>query len=456
MSKERLFELIDQKRKIFADMSDFVFDHPEICFHENESSQYQSAVMEKEGFRITTPVAGMDTAFIAEYGEGGPIIAILGENDALTNQSQIPDYVGAKPIEKGANGHACGHNLLGSGSIEAAVGLKDYLEETGIQATIRYYACPAEEGGGGKVFMAKAGVFEGIDIALCWHPSDDNTLDNTFMACVSFDLTFHGVASHAAGAPWEGRSALDAIELMNMGVNFLREHVTPDTRIHYAYLDAGGSAPNVVQPFAKVRYCIRANKSDYVEEVLNRVIDIAQGACLMTGTTMDDPFVYSAFSDMIQNSTLDKLLLKNLDEQIKNNDFTQEDYDYAAQFQPYFTKPDAESPIDLSIDWNLNKPPRGSSDTGDVSYFVPFGQMRVAACAIGTPGHSWGITSVGKSQLAHKGMHIAAKTLAGVAYDLLDDPALIREAKEVYAKNRGTKPYHSMLPDSVKPGDHHA
>lgn len=191
-----------------ADMSDFVFDHPEICFHENESSKYQSAV------------------------------------------------------------------------------------------------------------MAKAGVFEGIDIALCWHPSDDNTLDNTFMACVSFDLTFHGVASHAAGAPWEGRSALDAIELMNVGVNFLREHVTPDTRIHYAYLDAGGSAPNVVQPFAKVRYCVRANKADYVEEVFNRVIDIAKGACLMTGTTMDDPFVYSAFSDMIQNSTLDKLLLKNLDEQM--------------------------------------------------------------------------------------------------------------------------------------------
>ena len=456
MSKERLYELIDEKRADFEDISDYVFDHPETCFREYESSAYQMEYMKKQGFHITTPVGGMDTAFIAEFGSGKPVIGILGENDALANQSQVADHIGALPVEKGANGHACGHNLLGTGSMEAICGLKRYMEESGVSGTIRYYACPAEEGGGGKVFLAKAGAFEGLDIALCWHPSDDNTLDNTMLACVSFDLTFHGVAAHAAGAPWEGRSALDAIELMNIGVNFLREHVTPDTRIHYAYLDAGGSAPNVVQPYAKIRYCVRAAKAEYMEKVYDRVIEIARGACMMTGTTMDEPYVYSAFKDILKNRVLDELLLKNMDEQLRNNDFTQEDYDYAAQFVPYFTKPDAESPIDLSINWDLNKPARGSSDTGDVSYCAPFSQMRIVACSIGTPGHSWGITSQGKSALAHKGMHMAAKTLAGAVYDLWENPELIEEAKDQFVRSGGGKPYHTMVPDSLKPGDHKA
>lgn len=456
MSKSRIYELIDESRSDFEQISDYVFDHPELCFYENESSAYQMAYMEKQGFRITSPVGGMSTAFIAEYGEGKPVIGILGENDALANQSQVADHVGPLPVEKGANGHACGHNLLGTGSMEAVCALKAYMEEEGAKGTIRYYACPAEEGGGGKVFMAKDGAFGDLDIALSWHPSDDNTLDNTMLACVNFDLTFHGVAAHAAGAPWDGRSALDAIELMNVGVNFLREHVTPDVRIHYAYLNAGGSAPNVVQSYAKIRYCVRASKAEYMEKVYDRVIDIAKGACMMTGATMDEPYIYGAFTDLLKNKTLDELLLKNLDEQIRANDFTQDDYDYAAQFVPYFTKPDAESPIDLEINWDLYKPARGSSDTGDVSYCAPFSQFRSVACSIGTPGHSWGITAQGKSQLAHKGMHLAAKTLAGAVYDMWEDPSIIESAKADFAKNGGGKPYHTMVPDSVKPGDHKA
>lgn len=455
MDKKKLFQLMDKKKKDFEIISDYVWDHPETCFLEFASTAYQKAYMEEQGFRITSPVGEMETAFIAEWGENKPVIAILGENDALSNQSQVADHVGALPIEKGANGHACGHNLLGAGSMEAACGLKAYMEEEGIQGTIRYYACPAEEGGGGKVFLARSGAFEGVDIAFSWHPSDDNTLDNTALACVSFDLTFHGEAAHAAGEPWNGRSALDAVELMNIGVNFLREHVKPDTRMHYAYLDAGGSAPNVVQSFAKIRYCVRAAKADDMESIFHRVIDIAKGAAMMTGTTVDEPYVYSAYNDFLWNDTLDELMLKNLDE-LMPIEYTEEEIAYAAEFQKYGNKPNHDFPIDTEINDDRRKPARGSTDVADVSYCVPISQMRVASCAIGSIGHGWTTTAQGKSTIAYKGMHTAAKVIAGSVFDLLENPALIDEAKEDLRKQGGGKPYHTMVPDSIKPGDHKA
>lgn len=455
MDKKQLFEFIDAKEQVFYDTADFVFDHPETCFQEYESSGYQMKVMEAQGFQIINPLGEMETAFAAVWGEGKPVIGILGENDALPNQSQVPDYVGAKSIEEGANGHACAHNLLGSGSMQAAVALKDYMEANGLKGTIKYVLCPAEEGGGGKVFLARSGAFEDLDCALTWHPSDDSTPDQTGLACVSFDLTFEGKAAHAAGEPWNGRSALDAIELLNIGVQFLREHVTPDTRIHYGYVDAGGSAPNVVQRHAKIRYCVRAANADYMESVYHRVIDVARGAALMTGTTFQEPYIYSAYKDFLWNDTLDKLMMSHLEEQFPI-EYTEEELAYAAQFVPYGRFPEAKDPINKEIWYDFRKPARGSTDVADVSYCCPTTSFRVVAAPNGAIGHGWTTTVVGKSSLAHKGMRTAAAMIAMTAIDLIEKPELLEQAKADFEKMGGGKPYHTMVPDSLKPGDHQA
>ena len=452
MKKERLYELIDQRCKEFEKISDTVWDTPELCFKEFESTKVQREFMENEGFKITTPVAEMDTAFIAEFGTGKPVIAILGENDALAAQSQMADVAEAKPIVEGANGHACGHNLLGTGSMEAACALKTYMTENNISGTIRYYACPAEEGGGGKVFLARSGAFDDVDVAFSWHPSDDNTLDNTGLACVTFDLNFKGKAAHAAGEPWNGRSALDAAELMNVGVQFLREHVTTDTRIHYAFLNSGGIAPNVVHSATTLRYCVRAASSDYMEEVYKRVMKIAEGAAMMTETTVEGPFISSAYNDFLWNDTLDDLVLSNL-EKLLPIKYTKEEEEYAAKFQKHGNKPDAEYPLDMTINYDRRKPARGSTDVADVSYCVPISQSRVVSAAIGSIGHGWTTTAQGKSSIAHKGMHTAAKMIAGCVYDIWNDPELIEKAKADHMKMTNGRKYHTMMPASMKPGE---
>ena len=453
MSKERLWELIEQRKKEFEDISDAVWDFAELRFQEHKSSKLQREFMEKEGFRITCPVAGMGTAFIAETGSGKPVFAILGENDALPQQSQVANICEQRPIEEGASGHACGHNLLGTGGMEAACALKTYMEENHIPGTLRYYACPGEEGGGGKVFMARAGVFDDVDIAQSWHPSCDTTMDNTMLACVSFYIRFHGVAAHAAGEPWNGRSALDAAELMNSGVNYLREHMLPTSRIHYAYTNAGGTAPNVVQPFCELSYCVRATDGDYMEELYNRVIDCAKGAALMTGCTLEEPYIYSAFKDYLWNDTLDELTLKNLEILLPQISYTEDELAYAEKLKKCGTVPDAETPIDLTINYDRRKPPRGSSDVADASYCMPLTQARVVSATIGSVGHGWTTTVVGKNGIAHKGMHTAAKCIASCFYDMWEDPSIIEKAKADHQKMLHGRTYKTMVPPERKPGD---
>ena len=451
MSKEQYFGYVEERKKDFEDMSDAVWEYAELCFKEYKSTKLQREYMERDGFRITTPVAGMDTAFIAECGSGAPILAILGENDALAGQSQVADIAEQKPIVPGGNGHACAHNLLGSGSIEAACAMKRYMEANGIKGTLRYYACPAEEGGGGKVYMTAAGAFDDVDAAVSWHPSADNALDNTGLACITVNFRFEGRAAHASGEPWNGRSALDAVELLCVGVQYLREHMTPDARIHYAVTNTGGSAPNVVQHTAEAQFVIRAAEADYMEELYSRVLKVAEGAALMTETKFCEPYIVSAYKNFVRNDAVDDLIIANF-KPLLPIQYTQDELDYAKVLQKCGTKPDAKTPIDLEFDENKCKPARGSTDVADVSYVTPISQARVCCASIGSVGHGWTTTVQGKSSLAHKGMHTAAKLMGGCLIDLFEKPEILKRVRREFEENIGGRKYTTIMPTNRKPG----
>jgi aminobenzoyl-glutamate utilization protein B len=452
MLNDQLLGYIDETAGDFEKISDTVWEYAELCLKEIKSSKLQMEYMEKAGFRITTPVANMQTAFIAECGSGKPILAILGENDALAGQSQCADVAEQRPVVPGATGHACGHNLLGTGSMEAACALKKYMEANNIKGTLRYYACPAEEGGGGKVYLTAAGAFDDVDAAVSWHPSCDNALDNSGLACVTVNFRFEGVAAHAAGEPWNGRSALDAAELTCTGVQYLREHMTTDARIHYAFLNAGGTAPNVVQHTAEVQFVVRAADGDYMEELYGRVCKVAEGAALMTGTRFREPYIVSAYKNFVRNNAMDDLIIRNFKAMLPLK-YTQEELDYARAFQACGTRPDAETPVDYTFNDDKYKPARGSTDVADVSYVVPISQARVVSAAIGSVGHGWTTTAEGKSSLAHNGMHTAAKLLASCIADLFEDPELLRQVRADFDAERGGKKYHTIMPTDRIPGE---
>jgi len=451
MDIEKLWTSMDSHREDFEKISDEVWGFAETCFTEYRSTELQREYMEKQGFRITAPVCGMDTSFIAEYGEGKPVIAFLGENDALPGQSQQADTAEKKPIEEGGNGHACGHNLLGTGSMEAACAVKRYMESEGLPGTIRYYACPAEEGGGGKVFLAKGGAFQGVDAAVTWHPGSRNEISNGGIACVTAEFHFTGKASHASGHPWIGRSALDAVELMNVGVQFLREHMLPTSRIHYAITNAGGDAPNVVQHEAEVLYIVRCKENGDLWELFDRVVKIAEGAALMTGTEFKGPNIVSAYANRIPCNAMDDLMIKYM-RKVLPISYTQEEMDYAAQFVPFGWETDAESPIDTGFSDRKDVEIMGSTDLADVSWQVPLGECNTACCGIGTSGHTWMFTAQGKSSVAHKGMHAAAKVVAAAAVELLTVPETLERAKADHKARLSGQAYRSLMPDDKIPG----
>lgn len=444
MEKKRLFEIIDADKLSFERISDDIWDHPELCFHEVYSTEIQRAYMEKAGFRITNPFCGLATSFVAECGNGKPVIAILGENDALANQSQCADIPEPQPEKEGGNGHACGHNLIGTGGMEAACALKRLMEERKMSGTVRYIACPAEEGGGGKVILARRGAFDDVDAAVSWHPGCDNALNNTGLACCNAVFRFVGKAAHAAGEPWNGRSALDALELMTTGIQYLREHITPDARIHYAITNTGGTAPNVVQREAELLVCVRAQSNHYMADLHRRVCKVAEGAATMTETQLESVRIESAYANFLRNDTMDELVIRNVKEQFPI-EYTTEELAYAAQFQKKGNLPEALDPICRVFDENKYKPSRGSTDVADVSWIVPISQARITCAATGSVGHGWTTTAQGKSSIAHKGMHVAAKVMAGCVYELLTKPELLAAAKEDHQKALQGKSYFSLM-----------
>jgi aminobenzoyl-glutamate utilization protein B len=462
---ERIWQLVDARKEAYEALSDRVWEMPEIAYTEYRSVAEHRAMLAEEGFRITENLAGIPTAVMGEAGEGGPVIAILGEYDALPGLSQVAGIAEPREVVAGGHGHGCGHNMLGSAALLAATAVKNHLAAAGIEGRVRYYGCPAEEGGAAKVFMVRAGLFDDVDIAITWHPSAINRVDEAMsLANSRIDFTFKGRAAHAATAPHLGRSALDAVELMNVGVNYMREHMPSDARIHYALLDAGGVAPNVVQATATVRYLIRARDLPGMRALIQRVKKVAEGAALMTETRVEARVV-SAVSNLLGNTPLEEAMQRQLDH-LGAPPFDAADRKYAAEIQATLTAEDiasayARAGVPARRDTPLcdfivplgtkGAPMLGSTDVGDVSWAVPTVQARVATHAIGTPGHSWQITAQGKSGQAKKGMVHAAKVMAGVAVDALADPTLIARAKADHKARTDATPYDCPMPPEVQP-----
>jgi aminobenzoyl-glutamate utilization protein B len=462
---ERVWDLIEAKRPDFEALSDRVWAMPELCYNEQRSAAEHAAMLQQQGFRITRNIADIPTALMGESGDGGPVIAILGEYDALPGLSQQAGVPEPRPVEAGGNGHGCGHNLLGSASLLAATAVADWLAETGTPGRVRYYGCPAEEGGAAKGFMVRAGAFDDVDIAISWHPAAFSGVNEPLsLANTRIDFSFFGRASHAAAAPHLGRSALDAVELMNVGVNYMREHMPQDARIHYALLDAGGIAPNVVQATAKVRYLIRARNLPELTKLIARVRKVAEGAALMTETRMESR-VIAAVSNLLGNAALERAMFDNF-QRLGPPPFDEADRAFAREIQATLSPEDIETafrrvglapradaplcdtvvPLDAHGEKMV-----GSTDVGDVSWAVPTVQARGATYAIGTPGHSWQLTAQGKTDAAHKGLAHVAKVMAGTALDAIRDETLLARAKAEHRAKLQQTPYVSPLPPDAKP-----
>jgi amidohydrolase len=461
---EKIWEYAEAHRRTFAELSDKVWETPEVTYSEHKSAAAHRQAAMVQGFRVTEAIANIPTAFVAEAGSGGPVIAFLGEYDALPGLSQEANIAEPRPLPGNGNGHGCGHNLLGAASLLAATALKDYLAETGLEGTVRYYGCPAEEGGAAKTFMVRAGCFDDVDIAISWHPDSMVRVDPSLsLANTRIDFSFHGRSAHASMAPHLGRSALDAIELMSVGVNYLREHVPSDTRLHYAVLDTGGTAANVVQARAKVRYSVRAIDLVGMQAVLERVIAVAKGAATMTGTRVEAKII-SAVANLMANDVLTSRMQDVLD-RLGPVQFDESDREYARRIQATLTPEDIEGNY-LEVGLPITDKPLcdfvipiqvrganmlGSTDVGDVSWVVPTVQARVATHAIGTPGHSWQITAQGKAPAAHKGLLHAAKAMAMMGLEAITDRDLLTAAWNAHRIKVSKVPYTNPIPDEIQP-----
>ena len=451
-----------------------IWNYAELSYEEVRSAAALMEALKKEGFAIEEGIAGIPTAFTATFqsGSGKPVVGFLAEYDALAGLSQKAGCPVQEAVEPGGAGHGCGHNLLGAGCYAAAVALKDYLVKESKDGTVIFFGCPAEEGAGAKQFIARAGYFDNVDFAYTWHPETINEVGSKgSVAIMGANFTFNGVAAHAGAEPHLGRSALDAVELMNVGCNYLREHMIDAARIHYAYSDAGGSAPNVVQSCAVIKYEVRAPKVSQVQELFTRVVDVAKGAALMTGTKMQYE-ITMAFSDYTANRTLGAVVDQCFRE-LGAPDWTEEDYDLAAGFlrtYPRSTMAGIREKLGAffapeELDKALEKPldsmvhpfnPKetgynsGSTDVGDVGYATPTVMFHVATACLGNVGHSWQNTAFACSGIGMKGMLRAAEVMTLSAIRTMAQPELIRKAKEELIRKNGGK-YRCPLPDYVAP-----
>jgi aminobenzoyl-glutamate utilization protein B len=459
-----VWDMVDRKKEVFTELADRVWETPETCYMETQSAAAHREMLEAQGFAITDNVANIPTALMGEAGEGGPIIAFLGEYDALAGLSQKAGAIEHDPTTPGANGHGCGHNLLGSAALLAATALKDWLEKTGTPGRVRYYGCPAEEGGAAKAFMVREGAFSDVDIAISWHPSNFAGVQReTSLANCRIDFTFTGRAAHAAAVPELGRSALDAVELMSVGVNYMREHMPSDCRIHAAIIDAGGISPNVVQAHAKVRYVVRSPDLQGLLALIERVKKVAEGAALMTETKVEST-ILAGVSNLIVNTPLMDAM-QDIWDSMGAPAFDGEDIAFAEKIRATLT------PEDIAASWAQERleerdialadfvlPPHnevrqmgGSTDVGDVSWVVPTVQAYGATLAIGTQLHTWQVVTQGKSPLAHKGMVSVAKAMAATGLAALENEQLREAAWADLKRRKKGQDYTSPIPASSEP-----
>ncbi len=452
-SSHRQIELlVDQNSSAYIQASKTIWEYAELGFHEEKSSALLQRDLKEAGFRVQAGVADEPTGFVASYGEGKPVIGILGEFDALPGLSQeaIPDR---SPVAKGAPGHGCGHNLLGSGAALGAVALKQYMETNHVAGTLRYYGTPAEEGGDGKVYMVRAGLFRDVDVVLHWHPGDRNAVINGgALAITAGKFLFHGVAAHAAIAPDRGRSALDGVMLMGNGIEFLREHVPSNTRIHYIITN-GGAAPNIVPDTAELYLMARSPYSETLDGIWERIVKISQGAAMMTETTVDVKIV-SSDSNILPNDALAKAAQKNLEE-VGGFVYSAEEKHFAEELQKSFP---AGAAANLSTTAKIvplhpfdPNAPAASTDAGDVSWNVPTIGFTAATFVPGAVAHTWQAAACAGMSIGQKGMLVAAKALAITGADLFSNPQLVKDAKADFERQMQGKTYRSEIPPGRKP-----
>ena len=443
---------IDGRYDQTADIAQQLWEWAEVGYQEERSSALLQETLRQEGFEIETGVADIPTAFTAQYGDTGPVIAILAEIDALPGINQ--DAVATRsPIDGKNASHACGHNLFGAGSVTAAIAIKEWLEETGTPGTIRLYGTPAEEGGSGKVYMVREGLFKDVDIALHWHASDENSAAaQTTLANRSAKFRFRGVSAHAAGAPDKARSALDGVEAFNLMVNMMREHVPQDSRIHYV-ITKGGNAPNVVPDFAEVFYYVRHPEAKGVQEIWERVEDAARGAALGTGTNVDWEVIHGN-NPLLVNETLAKMMDQKL-RQVGGVSYTKEEEKYAKKIYASFTDPESALGSQEEIQPYEKSLGYGSTDVGDVSFAAPTVGLNTATWVPGTSAHSWQSASASGTTIGYKGAQVAAKTLALAAIELYSNEALREAARAEFEEARGENyKYQSLLGDRDPPLDY--
>ena len=446
--------MVERRTPLVEEVLQKVWDYAETALEEYQSSELLKSVFMKEGFSIREKVAGLDTAFVAEWGNEGPRIGFLSEYDALPMSSQRHASVKHEPVMGKTSGHACGHNCLGAGAMGAALALKDYLLAKGIKGTVVFYGCPAEESFGGKTVMVREGEFKDLDFCLTWHPGCYNkAITGTAPAMISASVEYHGIRSHAGAAPEMGRSALDAAELAHVGINYLREHVIPQVRISYGYENAGFPGAGIVQDYCKVNYSIKAPTAGQAESVLNRLEKIIQGANLMTETT-SECVIKSKYADYVSNQVLTRILHTTMTEipEIKLSDSEKafvhglfKDYkeDIKTSPESFFgnlgldphTVPSGTEFWSKTVPFVPGISMGGSTDVGDVSHVTPCAQMNCTISPIGTPAHSWQMCSCAGSSLGLKGTMFAAKVLCGTALSVILRPELISRIREEFNKN---------------------
>lgn len=464
-------EILEKKKEKIIDVSNKIWEFAELSYNEYKSYDLLTKTLKEEGFVIKRSVADIPTCFKASFGNSGPVFGFLGEYDALDKLSQVAGCSRKNPVEEGKPGHGCGHNALGAGALGAALVMREYLAANKLNGTVIFFGCPAEEGAGSKQFMARAAAFDDVDFVYTWHPSTINQVQSVrSVAIMGANFEFKGRASHAGSAPHLGRSALDATELMSVGVNYLREHMIDQARIHYAYADAGGVSPNVVQDRTLIKYEVRSPKVSQLKELFERVVNVAKGAALMTDTKVEYE-ITMAFSDYIPNAALAEVADEAFKE-VGAPKWDEKDYKLAKEFMLSYNDSTIESikeyikeeyseerlaeiwekPLDSEVHSyeNTTEYTSGSTDVGDVCYAVPTINFNVATACIGNVGHTWQMTGQSRSSISSKGLLTAVKVMALSAVKTMNNPEVIKKAKNIVLKqNSGT--YQCPLPDTVKP-----
>ena len=444
--KQDIISSIDKKQALYKKVALDIWNFAEVGYKEHKSSALLQQTLKENGFKVEAAVAGIPTAFVATYGSGKPVIGILAEFDALPGLSQhaIPEK---KPVDGKDAGHGCGHHLFGTASVASGIEIKRMIENGTLKGTIKVYGTPAEEGGSGKVYMVREGLFRDVDAVIHWHPADRNSITMTSaLANKSAKFRFYGISAHASSAPDKGRSALDAVESMNYMINMMREHIPQEARIHYV-ITSGGKAPNVIPDYAEVYYYVRHPKRDVVVAIFDRLVNAAKGAALGTETKTDFEII-GGTHDLLINKTLAETMQRNLD-RVGGVKYSAEELQFAKKIQATLndTFPSAESANAIISLQAVPNAGGGSTDVGDVSYAVPTVGLRTATWAPGTPAHRWQAVACGGTELGTKGMLVAAKTMALTAVDLFNDPSIISKAKDEWIKSIGNYKYQALLGD---------